>query len=262
MQRVIVYFTALVLSATAVAVGVRVTADHTSALDGFKGGTPRVSEAATTTVPPGPPPAPGQAFVKGHVDKLTAEGAQAAPVAAPFTITALERGVGKATIENALVDGKRTSIAWGGGAPLPVTGDGSIDLAGTKVEVDIGGATWTLDGAARALKPGTYRAGASVAVGVGGLATPRDAVAFTADARTLVTARGGVVIKVAPARLELTGPGKVTANGQLQVRDPTSTKAAFGIQFGEGPYTITITPGPAPGRLELDAVLQGPLTRT
>ena len=42
---------------------------------------------------------------------------------------------------------------------------GSIDLGGSKVEVDATGSTWTVDGA-RALKPGAYRVGASVAVGV------------------------------------------------------------------------------------------------
>ena len=261
MKRVIAYFTALIVSAAALAVGIRVAADNTAVLDGFKGGAPtKASAAPATTVPAGPLPAPGQAFVKGTVDKLTAEGAQGTAVAAPFTLTAVERGVGKASIENALVEGKRTSIAWGGGTPLPITGDGSLDLGGAKVDVDATGTTWTLDGAARPLKPGTYRAGASVAVGVGGLATPRDAVAFTADARTVITSRGGVVVKLPPARLELTGPGKVTATGQLQVRDPTSTKPAAGIQFGEGPYTVTLNP--VAGRLELDAVLQGPLTRS
>ena len=257
MNRVIAYFSALVLSAVAVVVGVRLAADHTSALDRFKGS--RIPRTTTTTIP-GPVPAPGQAFVKGSVDKLTAEGAQGAPIAAPFTLTALERGVGKATIENALISGRRTSIVWGGGTPLPITGAGAIDLAGAKVEVDGTGVTWTMDGAARPLKPGTYRAGAPVAVGATGVATPRDAVEFTADSRTVISASGGVVIKVAAARLELSGPGKVSATGQLQVRDPTSLKPAAGFQFGEGPYTITLNPNA--GRIELDAVLQGPLTRS
>jgi hypothetical protein len=262
LQRVVAYFTALVLTAAAVAFGIRFTADHTSALDKFKSGRATASATSTTTVDLGPLPAAGQVFVKGTVTKLTAEGAQAPPLAAPFTLTALERGVGKATIENALVDGKRTSIAWGGGTPLPLTGDGgTIDLSGAKVEVDAtGAATWTIDGAARALKPGIYRAGASVAVGVGGLATPRDAVAFTADARTILSTRGGVVVKVAAAPLELTGPGKVSATGQLQIRDQTSRTAAAGFQFGEGPYTVKLKP--VPGGLDIDSVLQGPLTRS
>ena len=149
--------------------------------------------------------------MKGTVTKLTAEKAQSAPLNAPFTLTALDRGNSKATIENALVDGRRTSIVWGGGTPLPITGTGgTIDLSGAKVDIDASGAaTWLVDGGPRALKPGTYRAGASVAVGTTGVATPRDAVAFTADARTMVSSQGGVVIKVArgPARAEGTGQG-------------------------------------------------------
>lgn len=256
-KRVIAYVVALVVSVVAVAVGIRFAADNTSALDRIKGG----AGTTTTTVDLGPAPAPGQVFVTGTVDKVTAEGAQPGALAAPFTLTALERGVGKATIENALVDGRRTSIVWGGGTPLPITGTGgSIDVGGSKVEVDAAGATWTVDGGGRALKPGVYRVGASVAVGVGGLAAPRDAVSFTADARTVLSARGGVVVKVPASRLELTGPGKVSATGQLQVRDQTTRTPARGFQFGEGPYTVKVNP--VAGRLEFDAVLQGPLTRS
>jgi hypothetical protein len=259
MQRVIAYFVALVVSVAAIVVGTRVLADNSTALDRFKNG-----EVATTTTStlPGPKPAPGQAFVKGTITKLTAEGAQGAPLAAPFTLIAVDRGIGKATIENALVDGKRTSIAWNSGTPLPISGaGGSIDLSGSKVDVDASGAaTWTVDGATRSLAPGSYRAGAPVAVGVGGLATSRDAVAFTADAMTRVNTTGGVVIKVAPARLDLKGPGKVTATGQLQIRDETSLKPAGGVSFAGGPYTVVVVP--TDGHLDLDAVLQGPLTRS
>lgn len=254
--RAVAYVVALVVSVVAAFFGVRAVAGNSSALDRFKGGAP----ATTTTVDLGPAPAPGQVFVKGTVDRLTAEQAQAPPIATPFTLTAVERGVGKATIENALVDGKRTTIAWGGGTPLPISGGGgAIDLAGSKVDVDATGSTWTVNGA-RALKAGTYRVGASVAVGIGGLATPRDAVAFTADSRTIVNAQGGVVLKVAPARQELKGPGKVVGTGQFQVRDQSSRTPAGRFQFGEGPYTIVVDP--VNGRLEFDAVLQGPLTRS
>src|SRR4051794_4563165 len=127
MQRVIAYFVALVVSVVALAFGIRLAADNSSAFDRFKDGT--VATTTSTTLP-GPRPAAGQAFVKGTITKLTAEGAQGAPLATPFTLAAVERGVGKATIENALVDGKRTSIAWGGGTPLPITGtDGSLDVS-------------------------------------------------------------------------------------------------------------------------------------
>ncbi|MDQ3896592.1 MAG: hypothetical protein M3326_04950 [Actinomycetota bacterium] len=258
MNRVTAYFTALVLSVVVVAVGVRVVAANTSALDRFKGGSPR---ATTTTVDLGPRPAPGQVFVKGTVDRLTADGAQgtASVIATPFTLTAIDRGVGKATIENALVSGKRTTIVWGGGTPLPISGDGgTIDLNGSKVDVDGSGLSWTVDGT-RALKPGNYRAAAPVAVGATGVAAPRDSVDFTADARTVITARSGVVVKVPPAPLELTGPGKVSASGQLQIRDQATRTPAGGFDFGEGPYTVKLNA--VAGRIELDAVLQGPLTR-
>ena len=256
MQRAIAYCVALVVSVIAVFVGIRVVAANTSALDRFKGGTP----ATTTTVDLGPAPAPGQVFVKGTVDRLTAERAQAPPIATPFTLTAVERGVGKVTIENALVDGKRTTIAWDGGTPLPISGaGGTIDLNGSKVDVDATGSTWAVDGG-KALKPGAYRVGATVAVGEGGLARPRDSVAFTADTRTIVNGKGGVTLKVPAGPQELNGPGKVVGTGQFQIRDQTSRTPAARFQFGEGPYKVTITP--VNGRLEIDAVLQGPLTRS
>ena len=257
MNRVIAYFTALVVSAVALAVGIRVVANNSSALDSFKG-----EVATTTTIDLGPAPAPGQVLVRGSVDRLTAEGAQGAPavIATPFTLTAVERGVGKATIENALVGGRRTSIVWGGGTPLPITGTGSVDLGGAKVEVDATGTAWTLDGSARALKPGTYRAGAPVAVGATGVATPRDAVEFTADARTVISARDGVVVKVPVGPVEVNGPGKVVASGRLQVRDERSLTPAKSVQLADGPYTVKLTP--VDGRIDLDAVLQGAITRS
>jgi hypothetical protein len=256
MQRAIAYCVALIVSVLAVFLGVRVVAANTTTFDRFKGGTP----ATTTTVDLGPAPAPGQVFVKGTVDRLTAERAQAPAVPTPFTLMAVERGVGKVTIENALVDGKRTTIAWDGGTPLPISGDGgTIDLNGSKVDVDATGSTWAVDGG-KVLKPGVYRVGATVAVGEGGLAKPRDSVAFTADSRTVVNGKGGVTLKVPPARQELKGPGKAVGMGQFQVRDQASRTPATRFQFGEGPYTITLNP--VNGHIEIDAVLQGPFTRS
>jgi hypothetical protein len=250
---VIVYAIALLLSSAAAVVGVRVLGAHSTVLDRFKGDEVTVPTVATSI------PGPGQAFVTGTVDHVTAEGAQAPPVATPFTISAVERGTGRATIENALVDGKRTAIFWGGGTPLPITGDGgSIDLSGSKVDVDPAGATWGVDGASRSLAPGKYRAGAPVAVGAGGLGSSRDSVEFTADSRTVVNGTGGVVVKVPPQRLEITGPGKLSANGQLKVQLPTSTKPTGSIKFGDGPYKVVLTS--TGGKVSIDAILQGPLT--
>lgn len=253
---VIAYVLALVLASGVAVLAIRELGSHSSALDRFKG---QGAEVTTPTVPTSVP-GPGQAFVTGTVDHVTAEGAQGEPLATPFTISAVERGTGRATIENAMVNGQRTSIFWGGGTPLPISGDGgSIDLSGGKVDVDSGGVTWTVDGASRHLKPGTYRAGAPVAVGAGALGASRDSVEFTADTRTVVNSTGGVVVKVPPQRVEVTGPGKVSATGQLKVQLPDSTKPAGSVKFGDGPYKVVLAANGG-GKMTIDAILQGPLS--
>lgn len=250
MPKLVAYLVALVLTCDVAVVAVNYLADETTLItDG-----PRVT---TTTLPPGPAPAPGQAFVTGQADRFSADDAQSGPLRSPLTVQAVERGVGRVVIENALIDNRRVSISWGGGTPLPLDGDGGVDLGGTHVEVDGSGVTWTIEGGAKALLPGKYRAGAPVAVGSSGLATPRDAVDFTADARTTMTATGGVVIKLPPQKVELTGPGRVVAAGQLRVRLPSSARQAKSVEFGPGPFTATLVP--AAGRLEVNAVLQGPV---
>lgn len=251
MPKLVAYLIALVLACDVAVVGVNYLADETTLItDG--------PQVVTTTLPPGPAPAPGQTFVTGSADRVSADDAQSGPLKAPLTVQAVERGVGRIIIENALVADKRVAISWGGGTPLPITGEGGIDLGGTHVEVDGTGVTWTIDGGAKALLPGRYRAGAPVAVGSGGLASPRDAVDFTADARTTLTATGGVVIKLPPQQVEITGPGKVVAGGELRVRSSAAAaRPAKSVDFGPGPFTVTLVP--AAGRLEVNAVLQGPV---
>ena len=205
-------------------------------------------------------PAPGQSFVTGEIEFVSADGVQSEPVLSPFTLTALEQGTGKGTIENALVDDKRTTIFWGGGTDLPLDGDGGgVDMNGAVVEVDPSGITWTISGGRRLL-PGAYQAGAPVAVGVAGLATSRDTVSFTADARTVLNTTAGVVVKLDPRRLEVNGPGRVSARGKLTVTDSAGTHSATSIDFAAGPYkVIVVNQG---SKLVLDATLQGPVTAT
>lgn len=204
-------------------------------------------------------PGQGQAFVTGVVRRFIADDAQTDhPLATPFTISALERGSGNATIENALVDGKRSTISWATGTPLPISGAGGLELGAVHVEVDGVGATWHLDGPARSFVPGSYRANAPVAVGSLGLAAPRDSVGFDADERTVLTTRGGVVVHEAPAPLKLEGPGALKITGQLQVQLPASKRAAGSVNFSTGPFTATLTP--VGNGMRLDSVLQGPVT--
>ncbi len=244
MSAIVAYLVALVLACDLAVIGVRYLADETALVT-----------TAPRTATTGEAPGPGQAFVTGQVDRFSADDAQSGPLRAPLIIQAQARGEGRVTVENALVDDRRVTISWGGGTALPLDGDGGIDLGGTHVEVDGSGVTWTIDGGARALLPGRYRASAPVAVGSAGLATPRDAVDFTADARTTLVASGGVVVKLPPQKVQLTGPGRVAAGGRLRVRSPASTRQAGAVDFGPGPFTVTLTP--AAGRLDLNAVLQG-----
>jgi hypothetical protein len=218
-------------------------------------------DSANGSGPPEKVPGPGQVFVTGTVDNLRAEDAVApAPLATPLTISALERGTARATFENVSVAGKPSTISWSSGTPLPITGTGGLDLGPAEVEAGRAGITWKLDGAARTILPGTYRAGAPVAVGSVGLGAPREAVDFQAGETSVVEAQGGVVVRLDRRRLELQGPGKVTIAGRLQVRTDKSTKPAATVTFGPGPFTVTLEP--TAGGWTIDSVLQGTYTAT
>lgn len=227
------------------------------------GGGGKASPGPATTLAPVVVPGPGQAFLTGDTSRFVADDAQAPkPLASPFTLSATERGTGSATIENAIVGGKRSTISWGTGTPLPITSTaaGGIELGAAHIEVDATGATWGIDGVARTFLPGAYRAGAPVAVGIGGIAAPLDAVDFTADTKTVLISRGGVVVHLPPGKVELAGPGKLAVTGRLKVRTPTGEKPAAAVTFGPGPFTATLLP--APNGATLDSVLQGSFTAT
>jgi hypothetical protein len=201
-------------------------------------------------------PGPGQAFLTGEVDSVTLDPAQGPPLTAPFTLTAVNRGVGGATISDALVGGSRTTITWGGGTPLPIDGTGGIDLASARLRVDGDGATWSVDGTGRSLLPGRYRAGAPVAVGAQGLADARDGVAFEADSQTVLTSHGDVEVHLRPRPVEVDGPGRLTATGRLQVRAQAGPHPAGRLDMTAAPYHVKVTP--SAGGLSIEALLQGP----
>jgi len=203
-------------------------------------------------------PPPGQAVVSGQATSMSVDGASTDPLPLPLTLDA-ERGTGSATIDNALVNGTRTAIVWNSGTPLPITGsdEAALDLGPAHVDLAPTGATWLLDGATRSLAPGRYHAAASVAVGRGGLATPRDAVDFIADDKTTLVTSGGVTVHLDPGPVELVGPGKVTAAGQFTVTRTDRDEPATSIAFGPGPFTVTVSP--EGDHLVVDATLNGPL---
>jgi hypothetical protein len=217
-----------------------------------------------TTVPPVVHteivPAPGQSLVGGTVQTFSADGAVSDPIPAPFTINAVERGaVRNATIEGAIVGGSRQTIYWDAGTPMPISGGGALDLGPAHVDVDTHGVTWALVGAPRPFRPGRYHVGSPVAVGSGGLATPRDnGVDFTADERTVLVTTAGVVIHLDQRPVTLEGPGTLAAGGRFLVRTQSGQRQAGSIMFGPGPFRVAFTPDPA--GLTIDATLQGPVT--
>ncbi len=251
----------------------RVVAVVLAVVFGFFGaavGVVLLGRAADDPPPPAPPPgtgppvvvpAAGQAFVTGDVEHLVASRAQGAGLSTPFTLRAAEQGAGSVTIADAVVDGRRTTIVWNGGTPLPLTGSGGLDLGGATLEADADSFTWALiDKESRPLRPGSYRAGAAVALGESGLAHVQEGVSFDADSRTVLSISGRVVVRASPSRLELTGPGRVAVRGELRVVTDTDTTPARTAELAEGPYRVMLVP--EPGGLAVDAVLQGPVTST
>jgi hypothetical protein len=211
----------------------------------------------TVIVPPR-----GQATVTGVVTGVAADADVVDPVPVPFTVEVPARGVGGATIDGALVDGRRQAISWYAGQPLPVTGGpgAALDPSPTHVRVDPAGVTVALDGAARSLAPGRYATSAPVAVGGAGLATARDGIAFVADGQTSVTTTGRAFLRLPPRPLRLDGPGRMSAVGHMQVATAAGTRAASSIVFGPGSFTVTLAP--VPGGYRITATLQGPLQVT
>lgn len=178
----------------------------------------------------------GQAEVAGTLTRLEAVDAHAPPIPMPLTI---ERG--RALIDGALVDGRRTTIAWDGGRPLRIEGSGTLDLGPARVAIADGNMTWPLDDGVRVLTRGDYRITTPVAVGDEGLAEPRDAVAFTADDDTTMET-SGVSIVLPVARLRLEGPGSVTIEGDLLVRTREGERRAARLTLPEGPFVVQLEP--------------------
>jgi len=250
MRKGLVYLSVLVATCVTAVIGVRLMSNHTSVLDKY-----RQEEVAP---PPEIFPAPGQAFVTGTVQHLSAVADQVPDMKAPFTLTAVVRGTGRATIDNAIVAGKRVTISWPGGTPLPINGTGGLLFgAGVRVDAEPTTITWTVDGAPRSFVPGSYRAAAPVAVGSQGIATPRDSAEFTADAQTVLQSSGGVVVKTPTEKITLRGPGRIVADGKLRVRYPATVRQAGKFEFGEGKFEVNLSRSGA--ALAIDAVLEGPI---
>jgi len=244
------FLAALVLVCDLAVVAVHYLDDHTTLVAG------RTRTVQTETTQVQVVPAAGQAFVTGTLDNLAAEKAQVEPLATPLTIRG-ERGVSGVTIEKALVSGRRVTINWDGGTPLPLSsgGKGGLEFGATRVEVNGDGIVYSLDGAPRSFLAGTYSIATAVGVGASGIATPQDRVTFTADAQTALVSRGNPTIRSDVRRLDLLGPGELQARGTLKVQYPDRSVDATAVSFGGGPYRVTVDA--ARGGVRIDAILQG-----
>lgn len=194
---------------------------------------------------------PGQAVVSGTATTVAVDADVADPVPVPFTVAAA-----RATIHGVVVDGARETIVWNGGRPLTLTGSGP-GLAPSPVHAELSpdAVVVTLDGAPRPLLAGAYRTTAPVAVGAGGLATPRDGASFTADAQSTLEATGTVT--TGRRILRFSGPGSVSAAGTFTVRTRDGQHPTNRVVFGPGAFELSLTP--VAGGWALTATVQGPL---
>ncbi|HET7654245.1 MAG TPA: hypothetical protein VFK42_14500 [Acidimicrobiales bacterium] len=193
----------------------------------------------------------GQAVVSGTATAIAVDADVADPVPAPFTVDATH-----AAIRAVVVDGTRETVVWNGGRPLTITGGGpGIAPAPVHAELTADGVAITLDGAPRPLLAGSYATTAPVAVGAGGLATPRDGVAFTADAQSTLEATG--TVRTGRRNLRFSGPGRLSATGTFTVRTRDGERRVATLVFGPGAFELSATP--VAGGWAVTATLQGPL---
>ncbi len=226
--------------------------------------TERVTTGPALKAPLGEVLAPDQSIVTGTVTKVTGTDVDAPDLAIPLTLTVVRGGGTKADFSGGMVGGIRVTISWDGGRPLPLRGQGAIDLNGpVNVELTGNGATWALDGRARLLTPGSYAFGATVAVSLteGGLAVPKDGarIDVAPGATASLQTRGDVRVATPAAPLQLKGPGQLVLEGALEVKTRGGTRSAAKITFGPGAFELRLESQPGGYRIA-NAFLQGPTT--
>jgi hypothetical protein len=214
-------------------------------------------DVATATTVTEPLPPPGQSIVSGTVTSVHVEGAAVDAIPTPFEVTTPERGFGAgATFEGVTVDEETASIQWNAGTPLVFESDGGALVVGpVVVDADAAGIAVLLDGPAHAFRDGAYALRGSVAVGVAGIADPRDSVEFTAGPESTVTFAGGARTVLAPQAYVMRGPGRVVLTGQFTVKRSDGSVRAVAIELPNGPFEVTLTP--AEGGYAVEATLQG-----
>lgn len=224
----------------------------------------RVLTEPGSTGPAGEVLAADQAVVTGTLTRLVGTRvSDAPPLPLPLTLTVATRGGGtKAEFGGGAVDGKNATISWDGGRPLPLRGQGAIDLNGpVNMELTPAGGSWALDGGSRLLTPGSYAFGATVAVSPlnAGLGAPRENAKLDVPAGAAASLRtNGDVRTTTPASaLKLRGPGELVLEGSLEVRTREGPRTVRKVTFGPGAFEVDLEPQPGGYRIGR-AFLQGP----
>jgi hypothetical protein len=225
----------------------------------------RIDPVLDGTVDVGPPATrdvtvlrPDQIQVTGLLTRLVALEVDAPPLPTPFTVEAGVRGESRADIVGATVDGRRnTTIHWDGGRPLPITGEGALQLSPAHFSADASGFRWSLEGEPRAFTPGNYRCNFTVAVATEGIGSVREGVAFTADTNTALQVDGTAFSRqpASDITIEAAKEAGVVLEGTLTVRSPRGETEVEAVHFGPGLYRITLAP--VDGGYRVDALLQG-----
>jgi hypothetical protein len=209
------------------------------------GGGTTTAEADPTVVP-----GPGQVRVHGTITALHLEGSVLDPneVATPLTIVS-DRGFGNGgELTQVEVDGKPSSIVWDGGRPFVLSSGGAMVVAPVVTDLVPEGLRLVLGGAVHTLTPGTYRLDTPVAVGSAGIATPMDAVTFTATEATRFEALGDAALVFGPdVARHLMGPGRVQLDGALELTDAQGARTATTFSVELAAFDLTVTPVPGGG---------------
>ena len=221
----------------------------------------------TSTTPTTAPAAltADQTAVTGRAVNVTVDGVRFPAIPTPVVITTPQAGLGAGGVIQAVtISGQPAVINWDAGRPFDLRGEGRA-ITPSIANVALGPASLRVafpDESGVALDSGAYTLATPVAVSFeGGLASPRDSVAFDADAESVAAFRGGAFTDLAPHDLSLTGPGRVVFEGELTVRRPDGTTApAARVELADGPFELTVVPLPDGSGWTVDALLQGAVT--
>jgi len=218
----------------------------------------------TATSAPGEVLAADQSVVSGMITRVVGTGVDAPDLVVPLTMTVVRGGGTKADVSGGTVGGKKATLSWDGGRPLPLTGRGSLDFNGpVGVEITPAGASWKLDGGSRLLTPGSYTFGATVAVSLvtGGLGVPKEGARLEVapGSPASIATRGDVRVATPAAPFKLKGPGKLVLEGTFELRTKGGTRQAGKVTFGPGAFELNLEPQPGGYRVDR-ALLQGPMT--